>query len=562
MFSARRNFNKCPLCGPVKREAFLRDPRPPRVLQLLRCNDAPTDAELSSFQETVKTAPERLAELDEKISHARKTLDALTLERIAIEADMADAKAISSPVRRLPPDVLRAICLYDIPSPFEIMSTLDSHGSLDHTKPPWTLSQVCRSWRSTIVTSPELWSSMSLVLSNSFSSSIFGQMFMLGLRFERSQDAPLTVACFSSSDIYPHALLSLIITRVSAIRNLRIEVPFQSLELFSFCRGRLELLHDLKIVTSNSDSVASGAFGSPSAFGAFGLPSVFGGVEAYSAFGASPAFGASSASRYQCTNAFEYAPNLQRFSAYGMLPQPIPMVPWTQLSHFGLQIDQMQELEVLRQVNNLQNLEIRTGSSFTAGEGYTPVSLPFLTSLTLASTEISGRSSEIRSMFPLLSVPNIVNLHLKYAGMLVLPHIKAQNVIRTLELTRLSTAAGGSADRYTFPGLGKLLNSVGNLEHLILRSARALSSDNISLLNPYPANAPLPHLKTLDVRGCTFNFDHSIFVAMVNARRGGSGTKWNQLETVYLGSSLVLDDFAAGHWQNIVDHGLEVVHGD
>ncbi|KAK0221280.1 hypothetical protein IW262DRAFT_1493152 [Armillaria fumosa] len=529
MFSSDHNFNKCPLCGPVKSQAFPQSARAPRVLHLLQCNEAPTDAELSKFQETVKTAPGRLAELDAKIADARKNLGALTLERISIEADIGDAKALSSPVRRLPPDIVRAICLDIIPSPFEIMSASDSHSSLNRTKPPWTLSQVCRSWRSIIVTSPELWSSMSLVLSNSVSSPIFSQMFMLGLRFERSQNAPLTVACFSTSDISSHPLLSLIITRISTIKNLRIDSPFQSLTGLSFCRGRLELLHDLKIRTSNNNV---GAFG---AFSAFGERSI---------------------------DAFEYAPNLQRFSAYGILPQLIPLVPWAQLTHFGLQIDHLREVEVLRHAKNLQNLDIRTGASFTAGEGYTPVSLPLLTTLALVSNKIPGGSNEIRCMFSLLYMPNIVNLHLTYAGMPVLPHIKAQNTIMTLEIARLSTTAGSSAERYTFPGLPKLLNSVNNLQHLILRSARALSSDDISLLNLSSTNAPLPHLKILDVRSCTFNFDHSIFVGMVNARRGGSDTKWDQLETVYLGSSLVLDDFSAGVWRGLVDDGLKVVYGD
>ncbi|KAK0243586.1 hypothetical protein EDD85DRAFT_874913 [Armillaria nabsnona] len=534
MFSTRRDFNKCPLCGPVERQAFPHNVRAPRILQLLQCNDAPTDAELSDFQETVKTAPDRLAELDEKIAHARRNLDALALERISIEADMEDAKALSSPVRRLPPDVLRAICLDVVPSPWEIMSTLDNHSGLNHTKPPWTLSQVCRSWRSTIVSSPELWSSMSLVLSNSFSSSIFSQMFMLGLRFERSQNAPLTVAFFSGSDISSHPLLSLVITRVSAIKNLRIESPFQSLTTLSFCRGRLALLHDLKIDTTRGSGASFGVFGSMAPVAPMAERNI---------------------------DAFEYAPNLRRFSAYGMLPHPIPFVPWTQLTHFGLQIERMPELEVLRQATNLQDLKICTGGSFATGEEYTSVSLPSLTSLTLSSMKTSGTSPEIRFMFSLLSVPNLVDLHLIYAGKPVLPHIKSQNTITTLRITRVFLIiAGGSTETYTFPGLQKLLNSVGNLQHLILRSARALSSDDISLLNPSPANAPLPHLRTLDVRGCTFNFDHSIFVGMVNTRRGGSDTKWDQLETVYLGSSLVLDDFAAGIWKNLVDDGLKVMY--
>ncbi len=115
-------------------------------------------------------------------------------------------------------------------------------------------------------------------------------------------------------------------------------------------------------------------------------------------------------------DAFEYAPNLRRFSAYGMLPHPTPVVPWIQLTHFRLQIERMRELEVLRQATNLQDLEICTGGSFTTGEEYTSVSpVPSLTLLTLSSMKTSGTSPEIRFMFSLLSVPNFVDLHLIYA---------------------------------------------------------------------------------------------------------------------------------------------------
>ncbi|KAG7439631.1 uncharacterized protein BT62DRAFT_860879, partial [Guyanagaster necrorhizus] len=120
-------------------------------------NDAPTDAELSDFQEIVKKASGRIAELDERIADARKTLDALLSERILIEEDSKDARALSSPVRRLPHDVLRAICLETIPSPFQTMSRSDYYNSLDHRNSPWTVSQVCHGWRLIMVSSPELW---------------------------------------------------------------------------------------------------------------------------------------------------------------------------------------------------------------------------------------------------------------------------------------------------------------------------------------------------------------------------------------------------------------------
>lgn len=355
-------------------------------------------------------------------------------------------------------------------------------------------------------------------------------MFLLGLRLERSQNASLTVACFSNCDISSHPLLSLVITRIAVVKNLRIESTFQSLLALSFCRGRLERLHNLKIDASKSNRVAFGSFIAEQAI--------------------------------VNIDAFEYAPTLQTFSMYCMQPQPIPVVPWTQLTRFGLQIDRPKELEVLRQAKNIQDLEIHIGGMFIIPEGYIAVPLPFLTSLTLLSTRTSGTSCEVRFMFSLLSIPNLVDLHLIYAGMPVLPHIKSHNTITTLRITRLSSTAGSGIEGYTFPGLTKLLNSVVNLQHLILESARALSLDDISFLNPSTSSVPLPRLKALDVRGCTFGFAHSIFVEMIKARRQRTDPKWDQVDTVYLGSSLMLDDSAVGIWRNLLDDGLNVVYGE
>ncbi|KAG7445499.1 uncharacterized protein BT62DRAFT_159010, partial [Guyanagaster necrorhizus] len=177
-----RDFINCPLCGSVARQPFPQSIRRPHILQLLQCNDVPTDAELSCSQEIVKKASGHIAELDERIADARKTRDALLSECISIEEDSKDARVLSSPVRRLPPDVFRAISLETILSPFQTMSRSDYYNSLDHKNSPWMVSQVCHGWRLIIVSSPELWSSMSLILSNHFSSSIFCQMFMLGRR--------------------------------------------------------------------------------------------------------------------------------------------------------------------------------------------------------------------------------------------------------------------------------------------------------------------------------------------------------------------------------------------
>ncbi|KAK0187489.1 hypothetical protein F5146DRAFT_876791, partial [Armillaria mellea] len=124
----------------------------------LRCNDAPSGTELSEFQDLIKGGPGRIADIDERIAGAIELIKELHHERESLKLDMEDAKKLSSPVRRLPSDVLRCICLQAIPSPSDIMSpSFDFFDSLDTRESPWSISQVCRGWRSTVVASPELW---------------------------------------------------------------------------------------------------------------------------------------------------------------------------------------------------------------------------------------------------------------------------------------------------------------------------------------------------------------------------------------------------------------------
>ncbi|KAK0209291.1 hypothetical protein DFS33DRAFT_1485492, partial [Desarmillaria ectypa] len=153
----------CLTCGSAKRETFAVHERSARVSELLRCNHGPSEKELAHFQDAIKWEPGLIADIDERIARARELLDTLVQDRKSIEKNIEDAKTLSSPVRRLPPDVLRSICLEAISSPSDIMSTsFDFSDSLDTRRAPCTISQVYRKWRSTIVSAPELWSSTSI----------------------------------------------------------------------------------------------------------------------------------------------------------------------------------------------------------------------------------------------------------------------------------------------------------------------------------------------------------------------------------------------------------------
>ncbi|KAK0187493.1 hypothetical protein F5146DRAFT_1206248 [Armillaria mellea] len=152
--------NPCPTCGSLANTTFSNYSRSSRVSELLRCNDTPSDIELSDFQNVVKSGPGHIADLDENIARAKKHLTALIHERNMLEANIGDAKTLSSPIRRLPSDVLRDIALETIPSRYQVMNFSERQPgrskSLDSRESPWTLAQVSHRWRLIIVNAPEI----------------------------------------------------------------------------------------------------------------------------------------------------------------------------------------------------------------------------------------------------------------------------------------------------------------------------------------------------------------------------------------------------------------------
>ncbi|KAK0243589.1 hypothetical protein EDD85DRAFT_804479 [Armillaria nabsnona] len=130
----------CPTCGSLTKTMFSDHSRSSRISELLRCNDPPSDSELSDFQNVTKTGPGRIADFDEKIARAKEHLTALIQERNVLEANIDDARTLSSPIRRLPSDVLRDIALATIPSRYEVMNFFvlltDTANSLDGRKLP------------------------------------------------------------------------------------------------------------------------------------------------------------------------------------------------------------------------------------------------------------------------------------------------------------------------------------------------------------------------------------------------------------------------------------------
>ncbi|KAK0435724.1 hypothetical protein EV421DRAFT_1214904 [Armillaria borealis] len=520
-------------CGSITKTTFSCHSRSSRVSELLQRNDPPSDSELSDFQNITKSGPGRIADLDEKIDRAREHLAALIDERSLLQAEIDDARALSSPIRRLPSDVLRTIAQLEvIPSPYEVLNPItlrvDSANSLDSRESPWTLAQVSHRWRFTIVNAPELWSSMSLVINDEGPTTVARQMFLTGLRLEQSKYFPLTLSLsvYSYADISNHPLLSLISTRISSIRNLRIQASLISYSAFSWWRGRLDRLYHLAIVANT-----------------LGLgPQSAGGTESI-------------------LDTFECAPQLKMITLEGF--PSATRFPGTQITHLNLSIINWNDVEILRQFHNLSNLHIAYSSS-SLPSGHRIISLPALTSLTLTYQYRRWRGPptpfdfESDPTFSLLSIPNLTHLWLVYTkGFTVFPTIPTPNTITAL---RIEFSGGNDMPYPPDRKLSTLFESVTNLRDLIISESPAVYGVSVHVLSL--VHIHLHHLRTLDIRGSTLRLDHmQRFVGMVEGHRQGNSGEMDQMETVYLRYPLTLDPIYARRWQSLIDGGLKVVYG-
>ncbi|KAK0457608.1 uncharacterized protein EV420DRAFT_504421 [Desarmillaria tabescens] len=535
----------CPICGCSMKTTFSRHERSPLISELLRCNDPSSDVDLSDFQNTVRSGPRCLADLDEKIAQAKEHLKTLIRQRSVLETNIDDARTLSSPIRRIPSDVVRAIVLETIPSSYEVMNSTVQRNSLDNSESPWTLAQVSHRWRLAIVKAPEVWSSMSLVINHDEKTPLVArQMFMTGVRLERSHRFPLTVSLSSCADvdISNHPLIFLISSRCSSIRNLRIDTSLISYPAFSWWRGRLDQLCHLAFTTPFP--LSSGPLSS-------------GGEESV-------------------IDAFEYAPKLKTVTMRACDRFHFSFrFPWTQIVHLSLSIFDGNDIGTLRQLKNLNSLHIAYEmSGLAVPAGHRPILISTLTSLTL--TDLYVRAGPLPwpwhsrprnvQIFSLLSIPNLTYLRLvSYGEFNMFPTIPALNAITTLKLefggTAMSSMSADSDNEDILPELLTLLKSVSDLQHLIISSSSTTPSPYVvSPLVSLLVRMSLPHLRTLDLRGAVITCNHARFVEMIKDR--SRHPEMDQMETLYLHSPLTLGAVHARMLQNLIDGGLKVVYGE
>ncbi|KAJ6465575.1 hypothetical protein DFH09DRAFT_529600 [Mycena vulgaris] len=122
----------------------------------LGTNYCPHDAEIEEIKALIVEPGLRLKSLDDEITDLQRTLDKLKEEHSRLGAYIEDHRALISPVRRLPLDIIQEIFLACIPTHRNCV--------MSATEAPVLLGRICSSWRVISLSNPRLWSSLHITV--------------------------------------------------------------------------------------------------------------------------------------------------------------------------------------------------------------------------------------------------------------------------------------------------------------------------------------------------------------------------------------------------------------
>ncbi|KAF7334830.1 hypothetical protein MSAN_02369700 [Mycena sanguinolenta] len=125
------------------------------IVSRLGTNYCPTDKEILELNALLVEPTLRLKGLDDEITKLQKAIDKLAEERGRVAAYVEAHKALLSPVRRLPLDIIQELFVACLPTHRNcVMSASEA---------PVLLGRVCSSWRAISLSTPRLWSSLHVV---------------------------------------------------------------------------------------------------------------------------------------------------------------------------------------------------------------------------------------------------------------------------------------------------------------------------------------------------------------------------------------------------------------
>ncbi|KAJ7248624.1 hypothetical protein B0H12DRAFT_1123490 [Mycena haematopus] len=238
----------------------------------LGTNYCPQDEELVQLRGFLIEPCMRLKRLEDDIAVLQKAIDKLTEERDTVAAFVEAHKALISPLRRLPLDIIEELFMACLPT--------NRNCVMSATEAPVILGRICSSWRTISLSTPRLWSRLHIVeptrvysaTPGLYEAKVAQRLEVARAWLQRSGTCPLSISLESSLDHgitppltpsisspSPNLFLNVLVPFASRWQNIRLMVPPLALEsLLCLAEKDVPLLKHLKLVQRpehpNSDS--------------------------------------------------------------------------------------------------------------------------------------------------------------------------------------------------------------------------------------------------------------------------------------------------------------------
>lgn len=122
----------------------------------LNSNYVPSDDEVAAIKELLVEPDQKLQDITGEIEEVKAQLDKLLKEREDLNEQLKAHKALLSPARRLPPDVVQKIFLHCLPT--------DRNPVMSSKEAPVLLGRICSQWRDIALATPKLWAAIHIAI--------------------------------------------------------------------------------------------------------------------------------------------------------------------------------------------------------------------------------------------------------------------------------------------------------------------------------------------------------------------------------------------------------------
>ncbi|KAK7001446.1 hypothetical protein R3P38DRAFT_3049167 [Favolaschia claudopus] len=166
--------------------------------QHLGTNYCPSEDEVLEVKNLIAEPTRQLLTLDEEISQLQKSIEKLQEKRKTLSTYVDEYKALISPIRRIPQDVLSEIFIACLPTHRNcVMSASEA---------PVLLGRICSSWRALSLATPRLWASLHIVEPRALRSGLYDdkidqRLEVMKMWLGRSGQCPLSIS-FHCTEYY------------------------------------------------------------------------------------------------------------------------------------------------------------------------------------------------------------------------------------------------------------------------------------------------------------------------------------------------------------------------